>query len=230
MKKLTKIFSFALAFVCLSLCFAGCSFGKEAELSSIDLSTPLQNEFCLGETLDLTGKKLTLTYTDDTQKEINLTESMFISKLDTTTATTTQPRTMVIKYKEKTTTCNYTVLNAKKVGSNKLYFDKAYVLTSVEKFKNDASVGLDTSNAMLGMKITFNQNGTALNTESDGTLLTTLTWSINDDNTIQLSSISTTSTVTYAITLNQNGFTTLVTTSYDASYDAMLETFTLQNA
>lgn len=75
MKKLTKILSFALAFVCLSLCFVGCSLGNNAELLSIDLSTALPSEFCLGDTLDLTGKKLILTYSDDSQKEIQLTDS-----------------------------------------------------------------------------------------------------------------------------------------------------------
>lgn len=228
MKKLTKIFSFALAFVCLSLCFAGCSFGKEAELSSIDLSTPLQNEFCLGETLDLTGKKLTLTYKDKTQKEIDLTESMFTTKLDTTTATTTEQRSMVIKYKEETITCNYTVLNAKKVGSNKLYFDKAYTLTLVKTYKNGTYVGNDNNFYSSSMEFKSDGTGTAHDSADNS-----FTWTINEsNNTITL--IASGSNATVKLTLNEDGLALTVTYSssfpYYSTYDTEVRIYTLQNA
>lgn len=230
MKKLTKILSFALAFVCLSFCFVGCSFGDSAELSSIDLSTPLQSEFCLGDTLDLTGKKLTLTYSDDSQKEINLTESMFISKLDTTTATTTQPRTMVIEYKGKKITSSYTVLNAKQVGSYRLYFDRAYTLTSVKQFKNGTYVADDS---VPSSSMEFKIDGTGVVSGSGDT---TFTWTANNsNNTITLTATTTAgSQETQVLTLNENGLVLSVTYSssfpYYSTYDTVVQIYTLQNA
>lgn len=226
MKKLTKILSFALAFVCLSLCFVGCSLGKNAELLSLDLSNPLPSEFCLGDTLDLTGKKLTLTYSDDSQKEIQLTDSMLTVKLDTTSATT-QPRTMVITYKGKTITSNYTVLNAKQVGLYKLYFDRTYTLTSVKLYKNNTYVADDNDFYSSSMRFTSNGTGTA-------DIDTSFTWTANDSNNtiLVMSEDPTDLDLAIILTLNENGisFTLTYPESYASTYDTEVRFYTLQNA
>lgn len=232
MKKITKILSFALAFVCISLCLVGCDFsfgGDETTLSSIDLSSPFQTEFCIGDTLDLTGKKLILTYSDDTQEEILLTESMFFQKLDTTTATTTQQRSIGIKYKGKTITSNYTVLNAKRIGSNILYFDRVYRCTTVELYKNDVYVGQDDSNVMLGNGLILRSNGVMLNVgESKDDVLVTGTWSINTDNTISLSADG--QVIMHAIALDgrNNLVVSLRDSDRDSTYDTIVQTYSLQ--
>lgn len=118
MKKLTKILSFAIAFVCLSLCFAGCSFGinqgddkktAEKELQTIDIIDSLgsiKSKYVINESLNIDGVKLLLTYSDDSQSEIILTYSM-ISGFNTSSAGS---KIMTITYKSQTKTINYVVV------------------------------------------------------------------------------------------------------------------------
>ena len=105
MKKITKILTFAIAFVCLSLCFAGCVFDGKPTLDSIAINGSIQTQYAKNEALNLNDAKLVLVYSDDSQKEIKILTSM-VSGFDTTTAGN---KTMTITYKGKTTTVNYVV-------------------------------------------------------------------------------------------------------------------------
>ena len=106
MKKFTKLMSLVLAIFCISLCFAGCEIGSSKTLESINVvSGTIKTTYNVGEQLDLNGAKLTLTYSDDSQAELNLVASM-VSGFDSTTA---GAKTLTITYKGKTATVNYTV-------------------------------------------------------------------------------------------------------------------------
>lgn len=133
---------------------------------------------------------------------------------------------MVIKYKEKTVTSNYTVLNAKQVGSYKLYFDRTYTLTSVKQYKNNTYVGDDNSFYSSSMSFKGDGTGTA---DSDSAF----TWTANDSNNT-ISVTATSSQQVIMLTLNENGIALTLTYTesfpHYSTYDSEVRIYTLQNA
>lgn len=103
MKKLTKVFTLALAFACLSLCFAGCA--NQPILETIAVKNTFKTMYEINQTLDVSNDVLVLTYDDGKQEEIALDVSM-ISGFDTSSQGS---RTMAITYQEKTCTVDYEV-------------------------------------------------------------------------------------------------------------------------
>lgn len=99
MKKLTKIMtSIVLAFglfACV-FSFAGCQ-GNEKELINIGLSKEIKTEYAINEKIDLNDAKLVLTYNDDSQKEMTISNDM-ITGFDTTTV---GEKTLTISYNAK---------------------------------------------------------------------------------------------------------------------------------
>ena len=104
MKKYAKVLCLALAFFAGVMIFGGCSLGGK-KLESIGLSTPIQKTYRMNDLLDLGSAKLVLTYSDDSQQQIELTTNM-ISGFDTSTCGS---KTMTISYKDKTQQINYIV-------------------------------------------------------------------------------------------------------------------------
>ena len=157
MKKLTKILSFAIAFVCFSLCFAGCSFnlGQKPTLESIDIKGSIQTEYAINERLNLNGAKLILTYSNDSQKELDVTASM-VSGFDTTTAGN---KTLTITYKEKTARVDYIVKNEYLIGNKRLKCGEYYQQEEYT-IEQDGSITLKTSYVYSNtlMRLTLNNN------------------------------------------------------------------------
>ncbi len=77
-------------------------------LSSIALTTVPKTEYGVGETLDVTGGKVTLTYTDETTKVIDLAEDM-VSGFDSSLGVDGQILTVTYTLGEVTKTTTYTV-------------------------------------------------------------------------------------------------------------------------
>lgn len=96
--------------LCFSFVLAACG-GKTKQVSAISVSTlPTKAVYEVGETLDLAGGELTVTYTDDTTEKVSLTAAG---------VTTTKPnmsstgeKTVSVTYESKTTTFKITVVAA----------------------------------------------------------------------------------------------------------------------
>lgn len=112
-----------LAIMCMliavSLCFVGCDFSTGGSgggsssggtttsqtVESIGLSGSIKTDYKLGENLDLNNAKLTVLYSDETTKTVNILESM-VTGFSTENCGNF---TMTITYKEKSITKNYSV-------------------------------------------------------------------------------------------------------------------------
>ena len=107
MKKSTKILTFTVAFICIiGLCAVlFFNFGQKPTLESIGIKGSIQTQYTINEELNLNDAKLILTYSDDTQKEIDITSNM-ITGFDTTTVGN---KTLTITYNGKTAKVNYVV-------------------------------------------------------------------------------------------------------------------------
>ncbi len=183
MKKLTKILSIAIAFVCISLCFVGCSFDSKPTLSRIDIKGSIQTEYALNEALDLNGAKLMLTYSDDSQKELELTQSM-VTNFNTTTAGN---KTMTISYKEKTLQIDY-VVNAFMVGNKRVKFGEYYQTGIYNKDQNgnltlteDGSYTYQDTTIRLILNSNFTGTFFQANKRGGEMVETSITWEIQVD-------------------------------------------------
>ena len=107
MKKSTKILTFTVAFICIiGLCVVlFFNFGQKPTLESIGIKGSIQTQYTINEELNLNDAKLILTYSDDTQKEIDITSNM-ITGFDTTIVGN---KTLTITYNGKTAKVNYVV-------------------------------------------------------------------------------------------------------------------------
>lgn len=101
---------------------------KLVELATIQVSTPFKTEYFAGESLDITGGKLLLTYNNGTTEIIDITTSM-VSNFNNSYVDDTQ-KSLTITYNHITVTLNYTIKEVKVVS-----------LTLTNTFKNQYNVG-----------------------------------------------------------------------------------------
>lgn len=180
MRKLTKILSFAIAFVCLSLCFAGCGLDSKPTLDSIGIKGTIQTQYTINEELNLNDAKLILTYSDDTQKELDITSNM-ITGFDTTTVGN---KTLTITYKEKTTQINYVVKNEIKVGNKMIkcgeYYQEALCNINPDGSLADPFKNYSYENTTLRIILNSNFTGT-LYQNSEWDKGDAINWEVQDD-------------------------------------------------
>ena len=103
-KNLFKVLTAFALVICSTFALTGC-FGGEAKITAIDLAQSFKTQYEIGETLDVSNGIIKVTYEDDTQKDVVVTESM-VSGFNTQTA---GQKTMVVTYKDSTKTVSYTV-------------------------------------------------------------------------------------------------------------------------
>ena len=101
---------------------------KPVELSTIKVNTPFKTEYFAGESLDVTGGKLLLTYNNGTTEIIDITASM-VSNFNNAYVDGTQ-KSLTITYNHLTVTLNYTIKEVTVVS-----------LTLTNNFKNTYNVG-----------------------------------------------------------------------------------------
>ena len=101
-KNLFKVLT-ALALVfCTTFAIAGCGTMK---VTAIDLAQSFKTQYEIGETLDISNGFLRVTYEDDTQKDLSVTESMVSGFHNETVG----QKTMILSYKNATKNIPYTI-------------------------------------------------------------------------------------------------------------------------
>ena len=192
--------TFAIAFVCLSLCFVGCSFGSNPTIERIDVKGSIQTEYAINEELNLNDAKLILTYSNDSQKEIKLIASM-ISGFDTTTVGN---KTLTVTYKEKTTQINYVVKNEIKVENKRVKFGE-YFQQEEYKINQDGSLTLTNnyaySEAPVVLVLNNDFTGTFSQTYQEHHIEIEITWEVKNG-TIEVRSNETDITNAFSVTDN----------------------------
>lgn len=114
MNNKTKKLSFWMILLSVLLCFSfvlsACGGGKK-DVSSIAVTTlPTKSTYEVGETLDLTGGELTVTYSDSSTEKVSLTaEGVTTTKPN---MSSTGDKTISVTYQSKTTTFKITVTAA----------------------------------------------------------------------------------------------------------------------
>jgi len=127
-------------------------------ISSVEMkSNPTKTNYAVGDTLDLTGAKITATTISETTQDVNITSSM-VSGFDSTTAGT---KTVTVTFRGYTTTFDVTV-----ASQNECYLDLESSTTDIKESKT-----LDQN-----YNLTVNDG-----TKTDVTKVK-LSWTINDIN------------------------------------------------
>lgn len=103
-KHLFKVLTAFALVICSTFALTGC-FGGEAKVTAIDLTQTFKTQYEIGETLDVSNGIIKVTYDDDTQKDLFVTNSM-VAGFNTQTV---GQKTMIITYKDSTKTVPYTV-------------------------------------------------------------------------------------------------------------------------
>ena len=160
-KKIKTILICLLSCLMLTCCFACNAKDDEPTVSSIAIATNPKTEYYIGDTLDITGATITVTYSDDTTKTIDVT----IEMITVPDLTTEGEKEVIITYSEKTVTYRITVsktdetllAEAKAAASSELdevfgQYDEADYLDAkwnvLEKYYTDAKAAIESATSI----------------------------------------------------------------------------------
>ncbi|MGN1100275.1 MAG: bacterial Ig-like domain-containing protein [Christensenellales bacterium] len=160
-KKIKTILICLLSCLMLTCCFACNAKDDEPTVSSIAIATNPKTEYYIGDTLDITGATITVTYSDDTTKTVDVT----IEMVTVPDLTTEGEKEVIITYSEKTVTYRITVsktdetllAEAKAAATGELdeafaLYDEADYLTEkwdiLEKYYTDAKAAIESATSI----------------------------------------------------------------------------------
>lgn len=116
-KNLFKVLAPIALLLCISSILTGCFSGGNPKVKAIEINHSFKTIYQQGEDLDVTGGKLTVTYSDNKQTSVEITSDM----ISGFTTGALGERNLVITYGGKTCTVEYTTTGTKLTG-NYLYY------------------------------------------------------------------------------------------------------------